>query len=307
MRSIAYLATVALLIAGGCDRGEPADAPGQQPGEQFHAGEHAEDYHSGNWPDEPRRIVSMAPNTTELLFELNLGDRVVATTRYCDWPPEQTDELPTIGGMLDPDYEAILAAEPDVVIGAVDGADHEIAERLDRADIAYGFVPMDDTDSVQRGIEQLGDWLGVEQQARRLVEQFRNDLDDASSRTREHLHDDTTALLVLDRDPVIAAGAGSFGHDLLEHAGLDNALADSQTDYPMLDLEQLLVLNPDLIVDVTIGADDQTARAFWEDFDTLSAVEGDRVIHLDDPVMLRPGPRIPRAVEKLGEAVADSR
>ena len=301
MRWIAVLAAVLLLVGSGCDGPEDESGASQPQVEQPDSAAETPDYvvRSDQWPDDVERIVSMAPNITEMLFELGLGDRVVAVTRYCDWPGD-VDDLPTIGGMLDPDFEAILGAEPDVVVGAMDGADHEIADRFDSAGVEYGFIAIDDFDSVQRGIETLGDWLDVDERADAVLEAFREGMDDASA---PHTGDEMTALMVLDRDPIVAAGPGSFAGELLEAAGLANALGDDVDEYPILDAEQVLDADPAVIVDITIDVDADVGRQYWERFDTLEAVDADRVIHLNDPVMMRPGPRIPEAVELLGERV----
>lgn len=283
----------AVVVLGlGCDRADPSP-------EQHEAATLSE-----QWPQKPRRIVSMAPNITELLFELGLGDRVVAVTRYCDWPPD-VEGLPTIGGMLDPDLEAILAAEPDVVLGVEDGADHRVIKQFDRSDVAYGFVQMDDLETIRAGVEQLGAWLGVEDRAAELIQTFDKDLQQSSSSVRRAIGDDgATALLVFDREPIVVAGPGSFGHELLELAGLENAMGDSAGAYPVLDVEKVLALNPSFIIDVTIEAgDNQVVLEFWRQFTSLQAVENDGVVHIDDPIMMRPGPRLPKALDRLGQAV----
>ena len=278
MRSLIVLAVIAAVVVG-CDCTAPSSDPS--------AGDAVQ---SGGWPDDPQRIVSMAPNTTELLFELGLGDRVVGVTRYCDWPA-QTDEIDSIGGMLDPDFEAIVAAEPDVVVGTTDGADAAVEDRLETAGLDYGFVPVDDIDSVRAAIEQFGDWFGVADHARQLHRDFDAELDRAGSDAAGGT-DGAGALMVLDTDPVIAAGPGSLGDELMAHAGLDNVLGGQVDDYPMLDAEQILQLDPEVIIFTDIAADGDEPEAFDE-------LDAPRVVHIEDPVVLRPGPRIPEAVELL--------
>lgn len=261
---------------------------------------------SANWPDEPQRLVSMAPNITEILFELGLGDRVVAVTRYCDWPSE-VDKLPRIGGMLDPDYEAILAAEPDLVLGVTDGADHQIADKLDTAGVAYGFIEIDALDTVIAGIQTLGRWLDAEEPAAQAVDEMQRAITSTSAQISATLQtEQPSALIVYDRQPVVAAGPGSFGDELLELAGLQNAIGADQNlgSYPVLDMEKILAADPQIIIDVTIGpkASGQSLT-FWRQFDSLNAVRGERVVHIDDPVMMRPGPRIPIALQRLAEAI----
>lgn len=287
------------LWAGGCDcgveRGEEAEASvvGDEDEQAPVRSEH--------WPDAPGRVVSMAPNVTELLFELGVGERVVAVTRYCDWPKE-VDALPTIGGMLDPDHEAMLAVEPDLVVGVKDGADHRVVERLDRAEVAYGFVAMDDLETIRRGILDLGRWFDREDEAKALLEEFDADVEAASTRVRANTEGER-ALMVFDREPLVAAGPATYGDELLEFAGFENAVEEGWGAYPVLDVEKLLALDPEVVIDVTVEVDEKVGEAYWERFNNLEAVRRDAVIRVDDPVMMRPGIRIPQALDELGRAV----
>ena len=296
------IACLAVMIAAtGCDRESPEPVSEKTVQEKI---EESDDFtRSDEWPQDPQRIVSLAPNITEILFELGLGDRVVGVTRYCDWPPQATD-IPKIGGMLDPDYEAILATRPEVVLGVKDGADHQVVERLESAGVAFGFLAMDDLATIQRGFHLLGIWLGAEERADELKEDFDRALRAESRSVRETLDlDGATALVVYDHEPVVAAGVGSFGHEILILAGLQNALGDDLGSYPVLDMEKVMSLNPAVIIDVSIGPTTEEVAQFWERFDSLDAVQTGRVVHVDDPVMMRPGPRIPEALRRLGEAV----
>ncbi len=287
MKWLVTICAVVSLILPGCDRAEDAEsAPRVIQSEQ--------------WPDEPLRVVSMAPNVTEALFELGMGDRVVAVTRYCDWPPE-VEDLPRIGGMLDPDYEAMLSMEPDMVVGVVDGADHRVVERLDGAQVAYGFVAMDDLDTVRSGIEELGEWMGRSEEAQTLLSRFDAELEAASAKLNEKVQPGQRALLVFDREPLVVAGPGSYGAEILELAGFENAMSQASGAYPVVDVEKLLSVDPEVVVDVTI--DVQGGSAYWERFDAVTAVAEQRVVMIDDPVMMRPGVRIPEALRALHRAI----
>ena len=256
-------------------------------------------------PENPERIVSMAPNLTELLFAFDRGSELVGVTRYCDWPPEAAS-IPKIGGMLDPDYEALLATEPDLVLGVPAGADHKVVRLLEGADIAFAFLEMDDLAGILRGIHELGEILGEKDKARQIAAQLQEDLQTHSRAIRKRFDQTgTTVLLVYDQEPIVAAGRGTFGDELITLAGLDNAVDDRAGAYPLLDIEQVLSLNPTIILDVSIGPQTSEVLAFWNRFPALDAVAHSRVFHIDDPVMMRPGPRLPEALRQIGEALED--
>ncbi len=293
----------ALVIGVGCDRSE-----GEEPAEEQGAEEIGEGYvRSDDWPEDPQRILSLAPNITEILFELDLGDRVVAVSRYCDWPDE-VDGLARVGGVLDPDYEAILATEADLVLGVTHDSDRALIEKLAAAEMAYGMLAIEDFSSIFAAIEQLGQWLGVDERARQLTGEMEAQLNAGAENISAILdNQDFSVLLVFDREPVVAAGPRSFGGELITRAGLRNALDDELLGtYPVLDMEHILQANPDIVVDVTYGPNAaEEARRYWWRFDAIEAVQKERVFHIDDPVMLRPGPRIPQAVERLGQALEE--
>ncbi len=300
------IAGLVLVMAVGCERNDEVEPDGEASVEE-ESDELAKElgdedlYRSEEWPDEVDRIVSMAPNITEVLFELGYGEEVVGVTRYCDWPRE-VELITTVGGMLDPDYEAILAQEPDVVLGVVDGADHRMLGSLDSAGVAYGFVSMDDIEEIKRGIEQIGAWLGAEEKAGELVGDFERALDEETAALRKVLDaNGKRALMVYDRDPVVAAGPGTFGEEILKLLGMENALGQDVGAYPVLDMEAIIAADPQVVVDVKLG---QGALDYWERYEAIEAVRQGRVVHIDDPLMMRPGPRLPEA---LGLVAAELR
>ncbi|MGM0557674.1 MAG: cobalamin-binding protein [Myxococcota bacterium] len=249
-------------------------------------------------PGKPRRIVSLAPNVTEILFELGAGDRVVAVTRFCDYPAA-ADELPEIGGIVDPDLEAIASHDPELVIGVTSGADTSIRDQLDRADISYAFAEMDDIEETYAGILRIGSWVGEDRRALELVEEMKKGMQAASVDTPAE--ERPSVLFVYGRKPLTVAGAGTFGHELLRRAGGRNPMADAEVKYPKVDLEKVLEIDPDRIIDATMGA--AVKEGYWQQYEALTAVEQGHVYRLDDNALLRPGPRLVEGLGQIREAV----
>ena len=254
-------------------------------------------------PERPERIVSLAPNLTEVLFALGAGERVVGVTRFCDYPPEAVAALPKVGGFVDPDLEAILAARPDLVVGMKAG-EASIADRLQEANLRYVAFQADDIASTRALIEELGALIGAEQQAEALIVRFDSEL------KPRPLPDGLSApevLFVLGHDPLIAAGHGTFAHQLIERAGGRNALAASRGAYPVLDMERVIALDPDLILDAVMAPEDEerdgSTSTFWSAYGSLAAVERGQIQVVDDPALLRPGPRLGGALKRLAPLV----
>lgn len=253
---------------------------------------------SEQMPGKPRRIVSLAPNITEILFALGAGDRVVAVTRFCDYPPE-VESLPEIGGIVDPDLESIVSYEPDLVIGVTSGADTSIRDQLDRAEISYAFAEMDDIEETYAGIQRVGTWVGEDRRAHEVVEDMQSRIEALSVEPGDQ--ERPGVLFVYGRNPLTVAGPGTFGHDLVERAGGSNPLADADTKYPKVDLEKILELDPDRIIDATMG--EAVAQDYWTQYEGLSAVEHGHIYRLEDAAVLRPGPRLVEALAYIRTAV----
>ncbi len=300
------------VLAAGCER-SPGDASGPDGGAES-SSQSAEDdavdrspelVESDELPADPERVVSLAPNTTEILFELGLGDRVVGVTKHCDHP-EEASERPSVGSFASPDFERILAREPDLVVGTVSGGNRAVFERLDGVGVPYVFVRTDTIEETLEGIEAVGEAVGEREAGAALAEQVRRGL----KRARRELKglrawavdDPPEVLLVYGHDPLVVAGPGTFGHELLRLVGAKNVLGGAETAFPRLDIEKVIELQPDRILD-TAMIEGAGQRDFWAAHEGIEAVEQGRVAYLEDAVVLRPGPRLPEALARFGEAL----
>src|SRR3990172_8997990 len=116
----------------------------------------------------PRRIVSLAPSTTEILFALGLGDRTVGVTSFCDYP-EEAKKKPKVGGMSNPSLEAIVSLKPDIVVLSVDGNPKEFEERLRSMKIRTYVFYSKRISELPKGIRDMGLALGVKKKAEELA------------------------------------------------------------------------------------------------------------------------------------------
>jgi iron complex transport system substrate-binding protein len=251
-------------------------------------------------PDDPTRIVSLAPNLTEMLYALGLGDRVVGVTKFADHPTA-VEDVEHVGTFANPDFEAILAREPDFVLGPISGGKKSTVDKLDDAGVAHAFLRIDTVDDVLWGLEKVGEWTGRTEEAAELVDSIASEMETIAQRYRDR--DAPRVLMVYGHEPLVGAGPGTFGHQLLDRLGAGNVLVDFDSQYPRLDLEKVLELNPTHVVDTTMNPKAASPEAFWNRHESLTAVQNGRVAHVTDEVVLRPGPRLPEALEVLGEAL----
>lgn len=259
----------------------------------------------------PSRIVSMAPALTETVFALGLGDRLVGVTRYCDYP-EAATRLPEVGGYLDPDWEALVALEPDLVLLMQDH--REIRRRLEELGLATLLVDQGDVEGILASFVAIGEACGAAGRGRELAGRVRARLDEVAAATASRPR--PRALVVVERElaggpvrTVWVAGPGTFYDDLLGLAGAVNAWrGPAAALYPEVSREGLIALDPDVILDLVTelerrGLEPAQVRADWQGLGELRAVRAGRVHVLDAGFMVIPGPRIADAVAAIAAAV----
>ncbi len=253
-------------------------------------------------PDQPaRRIISQLPALTEIVFALGLQDRLVGVTDFCRYPPEAL-ALPKIGGMINPNKEAVLALKPDLILIQENMPD------LIRAYHALGLktlaVKADSRQSALDAIQLVGDATGVPQKATRLRSAIAEKLEDV--RRRAAARPSVTAMVVVGhgqgtlRD-IWLAGAGSFLDELLELAGGRNIVGGQALAYPKISLEDIAQSSPQAIlvhVDHELSdAEKAVERALWDPLATVEAVRNRRVCIVDGDWAFLPGPRMPKIAE----------
>ena len=249
----------------------------------------------------PRRIVSLAPSVTELLFALGTGDRVVGGTRFCDYPPEAAG-LPRVGGYTDPSVEAVAGLKPDLVLAVPSPANRRPVEALRRLGLSVEIVSDRRLADVRQALATVGDLLGRQAAARAAVARLDAGLDTVRRRVAGRPR--PSVLLVYGHRPLVVAAAGSWAGELLAIAGGDNVVAGD--GYPLRPLEQVLADAPAVIVDVAMapaGSRREEAVRFWTRWPSLPAVRDGRVHVLNGGALMRPGPRAPEAAAALARVL----
>lgn len=258
----------------------------------------------------PQRIVSLAPSLTETLFALGVGHRVVGVTRYCAYPPEVRNRA-RVGGHLDPNFEAIVALEPDLVVLIPSG--EASARRLEALGVPVLQIDQHDVRSLLDSLLVLARACGVEARGAALRAEIEQGLArtssvvDGASRPRTVVavgHDISGGVV----RSIWAAGPDTFYSGVLEIAGGVNAVEGGLVRYPELTREGLAVLDPDVVLDVVAGVEERRGElgeivAGWRRLTELRAVREDRVSILEGDVMVVPGPRLPEMVRQVAMAL----
>jgi len=252
-------------------------------------------------PIEANRIVSLAPNLTEIVFALGAGDHLAGDTDFCDYPPEAARK-PHVGGPVNPNLEQIVALMPDIVLATAVNR-RETVEALARIGLPVFLTDPHSIEEMIASVEHLGSALGVEKAAADLAEDLRKRLSDLDHRLAGL--PPRRVLFVVWTDPLISAGTGTFIADAVRHAG-GRSVVDTKVEWPRISLEEIVRLQPEFIVfAITHPGDSQSevnvlrTLPGWRD---LEAMRRGNIINLSDAIN-RPAPRMVDAIQQLARAL----
>lgn len=194
------------------------------------------------------RIIAMAPNTAEILYALGLSNEVVGVSRFCSYPPDVTNK-PTVGGLYDPNWEMIVALQPDLVVGLK--TQKEIEGQLDALGIKFLGVSHEHISDILQSILTIGKACGAEEKAQQLFQSLELT---ASELAVSSEHRKPRVLVCVGHDEALTriyiAARETFYDELIELAGGVNACEETAGNYPEISPEGLAVMNPDLVIDI---------------------------------------------------------
>ena len=257
-----------------------------------------------------RRIISIIPATTEMLFAMGAGDRVVAVGSY-DRFPAAVERLPRVGALLDPNVERILSLRPDLVI--LYGTQADLRMQLDRAHVPYFPYVHRGLSDITQTIRAIGDRVGVAAAAKTLADGIEQQLADVRAGVAGATRPKT--LLVFGREAgslrnIEASGGVGFLHDMLETAGGIDVLADLKQQSVALSTEVVLARAPDVILELRYARGDAITGSdlrAWDALASVPAVKNRRVLVLQGEEFVVPGPRVGVATERMGRALHPDR
>jgi iron complex transport system substrate-binding protein len=250
-------------------------------------------------PARPGRIVSLAPSVTEILFALGAGDRVVGVTDFCSYPAEAATRV-RIGGLINPDLERIVSLKPDLAIATTTGNYLADAERIERLGVPVYTISTPTLESVLSTLARVGDLLQAGDEARRLVSHLRDRIERVrgAGAGREPLR----TLFVIEPDPLIAPGPGTFIGEALAAAGAILVTGRAGSGWAQFDMEQVLRLEPELLLtpEPNRAWSEGLARAArWQ---RVPAVPAGHVFVISDAIQ-HPGPRLVDGIEEVAAIV----
>ena len=257
----------------------------------------------------PRRIISLVPAATEMLFAIGAGPQVIAVGSYDNYPP-QVKGLPRIGALLDPDVEKMLSLKPDLVVVYATQAD--LKAKLARAHVAVYDYRNTTLSDVSATLVALGDTTGHGSEARAIAARLASQLEEIKKKVAGQPRPKT--LLVFGREQlalrgIYASGGYGFLDDMLRAAGGDNVFAEIKQESVQATTEQILARRPDVILEIRAKesafsyGDRHPEIGAWNALPSVPAVRNGRVLFLVDDRLVIPGPRIAEGVRLIARAL----
>jgi iron complex transport system substrate-binding protein len=246
-----------------------------------------------------RRIASLNPATTELLFAIGAGPAVVGRTTWCDYPAAAA-AVTNLGDGISPNLEAILAVHPDLVVLYNSARNAEAASRLRAAGIPAIRLNTDALTDVGRVARLLGRLSGRGSAADSMAAVFDTAL--AAATTVPGAASPKVLLLVWEQPP-ITIGRGSFLSELVERAGGHNLFDDVAASSGAVSIEAVAARDPDLILTTTEGPASFVTRPEWQ---VVRAVRQRRLLQINGSKFNRPGPRSPMAIGELARGIREA-
>ncbi|HEY2963747.1 MAG TPA: cobalamin-binding protein [Pyrinomonadaceae bacterium] len=246
------------------------------------------------------RVITLAPNLTEIMFAVGAGDRLVGNTTYCDYPPEAKN-VAKVGDTLHPSLERMIALKPQVVIVSTASQLEVFTQQLQNQNIPVFVTDPHDLDGVFRSIEQIGRIAGHEQQANALVQKLRERTSAVEQAVKQAKP--VRVFYQLSAEPLYTAGHDSFVTDLMRRAGAISVTADVPGAWPKYSTESALAAKPDAIILPTRGSMGVANSNVAEALRNSPAVQAGRVYKINDDHLVRPGPRAVDGLEEMARAL----
>ena len=254
----------------------------------------------------PKRIVSLAPNVTEILFGLGLDEEIVGVSIHCNFPEKAKTKV-QVGSYISLDFEKIVSLKPDLIIATGAGNTRDMVERLEKLGFpTYVIFPKNFKD-VLRSIGHISQVVDREEEGMRIIQ--------AMKRRRQRVVEVTQGLpkpkifLQIGEAPIVTVGKNSFGDDLIRLAGGENIAGKEKEMYPRLGMEEILKRSPEVIIISSMNpkGDYQKILQGWSRWKTIPAVKNRRIYLIDSDLVDRPSPRLIEGLEEIAKMLHPER
>lgn len=253
-------------------------------------------------PDNPQRIVSLAPSITEIIFSLGQQEKLKGVTLYSDYPPA-AQEIPKVGSYVHLDVERIVALKPDICFAIKDGNPIHIIEKIVALNIPVFVIDPRNMEQIILTTERIGEVLGARDKASELATDMRCRLEKVKA-TIAKASSRPAVFFQVDASPVVSAGEGTFTNELITLAGGRNLAAET-TGYPKYNWEDILALQPEVVIVASMagGFTSEKLKNEWQQWPQLPAVRTGRLHVVEAGMFDRPTPRLFQGLEVVAKII----
>lgn len=266
----------------------------------------------------PKRIVSLTPAGTEILYALGQEKNIIANTTFCDYPPAAIKK-PKVGGFASMNFEYFISSKADLVV--IQDLHAQFVPQLKKLKIPYVMLHQQTINEVCDSITNLGKACDSEEKAFKLVANIQKDIKYVEDKIKKSIR--PRVLLCISREftgkkvnSFFAAGNASFYNDIITRAGGINALKKHKVTYPQISQEGMMMINPDVILELMgdvdsghslrkgfHGISNETIKQQWLNGVQVNAVKNKQVYILNGSIYLRPGPRVGEVLKGFARAL----
>lgn len=247
--------------------------------------------------DVPQKVISLAPNLTEIIFKLGQGNKIIGDTKYCNYP-EEAKKVDKVGDMLSVNYEKIVQLDPDIIFLTVEGNNKQQYKKLQQ--LGYKIFVSNPRDylGIKKTFLDIAKIFNVENTALKQIGGWDKKIN--SVQTAIGKSPRKTAMFLISVNPLMAAGPNTFVNQFLVICGLKNILSNTISNYPIINREEVLKKNPDYIIVSNQNTNFiSNALSIFPEWKDINAIRENNVISVNPDLFFRPGPRFAEAVQKL--------
>ncbi len=254
----------------------------------------------------PIRIVSLAPNVTEILFSLGLDEEIVGVSIHCNFPEKAKSKV-RVGSYISLDFEKVTSLKPDLIIATGVGNTRDMVDRLGKLGFQTYVIYPKNFDDILKSIAHIGQVVNREKEARMIIEGMRKRSQRVIELTKGLPR--PKVFIQIGDAPVVTVGKGSFTDDLIRLAGGENIAKKEKEVYPRFGMEEILKRSPEVIVISSMNpkGDYQKILQEWTRWKTIPAVKNGRIHLIDSDLLDRPSPRIIDGLEELAKVLHPER
>jgi iron complex transport system substrate-binding protein len=253
-------------------------------------------------PFPPKKIISLAPNVTEILFSLGLDQEIVGVSIHCNFP-EKVQSKVRVGSYISLDFEKIVSLKPDLIIATGAGNTRDMVDRLERLGFPTYVIFPKNVEDVTRSVGHLSQLVGREKEGAEIIQEMK--------RRRERVVALTLGLprprvfLQIGEAPIVTVGKNSFADDLIRLAGGDNVAGNEKEMYPRFGMEEILKRSPEVILISSMNprGNYQKVLQEWSRWKTIPAVKNGQIYLIDSDLIDRPSPRIIEGLEEMARVL----